>query len=129
MLKLQKKDGPKVNKKKKKVDVNGINGINGISGPPVPLPNPASLGLNMDDESRLSVPDPLKNMIDVRRQWVSIIGTAFDERERESPGRIRGLPQKSVFEGVDEEVRRQLGIGPKDPNRRSASRIDGTAES
>lgn len=107
--KLQKKDGPKASKKKKKSDVNGTNGVNGAGGPPVPLPNPASIGLGPDEEDKLVVPESLRDLVDTRRSWVDYIGGAFEEMEHEFPGRPRGLPDRSVFEGVEEEVRRELG--------------------
>ncbi|KLO19629.1 hypothetical protein SCHPADRAFT_898578 [Schizopora paradoxa] len=106
--KLLKKDGPKATKKKKKSETNGgVNGINGAGGPPAPLPNPASLGLTHDEEGQLVVPESLMNLVHTRGQWEECIGKAFEERERESYGG-RGLPSRSVFEGVDAEVRRQL---------------------
>jgi len=106
--KLQKKDGPKVTKKKKKAELNGgINGVNGIAGPPVPLPNPASSGLAHDDEGQLVVPEALMSLVHTRMEWEECIGKAFEEREREFHG-SRGLPSRSVFEGVDAEVRKQL---------------------
>ena len=109
--KLQKKDGPKINKKKKKGEVNNsVNGI-GINGAVVPLPNPASLGLGPDDDNHLVVPDGLHTLVEMRRQWVDVIGGGFEVMERENPGRIRGLPQKSVFEGIEEEVQQELGVG------------------
>ena len=109
--KLQKKDGPKINKKKKKGDANSsVNGINS-NGAVVPLPNPASIGLGPDEDGMLAVPDALRTLVDTRREWVDVIGAAFEEKEREFPGLMRGLPQKSVFEGIDEEVRQELGVG------------------
>ena len=128
--KLQKREGPKTSKKKKKggdrereremsAGINGVNGMaNGVggagsgngSGPAViPLPNPASLGLGPDEDNTLVVPDTLKSLVETRRQWVDVIGGSFEEMERETPGRVRGVPLKSVFESVDEEVREKLG--------------------
>lgn len=109
--KLQKKDGPKVNKKKKKAEPAAVNGVNGSATPvvPVPLPNPAALGLGPDEENTLVVPDALRQLVETRRNWVSVIGGGFEEQEQQTPGRVRGVPQKSVFEGIEEEVRRELG--------------------
>lgn len=111
--KLQKKDGPKVSKKKKKADpggaVNGVNGNASVTGPPMPLPNPAALGLGPDDDDALVVPDSLKQLVETRRQWVDVIGGGFDDLEQRMPGRVRGVPQKSVFEGIEEDVRQELG--------------------
>ncbi|KAH8114204.1 histone acetyltransferases subunit 3-domain-containing protein [Phellopilus nigrolimitatus] len=123
--KLQKKDGPKASKKKKKGDAGGAangaagsngaaNGMNGNGGAgggaPVPLPNPASLGLGPDTEGALVVPEALRQLVDTRRQWVSVIGGGFEEVEARGPGRVRGLPPRSVFgPAVEEEARRALG--------------------
>lgn len=103
--KLQKKDGPKVSKKKKKGD-SGVNGT--VNGVVTPLPNPASSGLGPDEEGKLFVPESLKGMVETRRQWVDVIGGSFEERQRQFPGRAWGFPERSVFEGVEEEVQAQL---------------------
>lgn len=133
--KLQKKEGPKASKKKKKGDNRGerdrereasagLNGMNGlpngtpISGPgigssstpaPVALPNPASLGLGPDEDNTLAVPEALKKLVETRREWEDVVGRSIEQNERETPGRYRGLPVRSVYEGVEEEVREMLG--------------------
>ncbi|KAI5118320.1 hypothetical protein M0805_006603 [Coniferiporia weirii] len=110
--KLQKKDGPKASKKKKKGDgggANGVNGSGGSAGPPMPLPNPAALGLGPDEEGTLVMPEALKQPVETRRQWVSVVGGGFEEEEQRTPGRVRGVPYKSIFEGIEEDVRRELG--------------------
>ncbi|TDL20217.1 hypothetical protein BD410DRAFT_386557 [Rickenella mellea] len=122
--KLQKKDGPKIGKKKKaaKADPlnggsgggangNGNGGMNGTPVPvPPPLPNPASLGLGPDDDQKLVVPDALRGLVETRRKWVDMIGGAFEGQQEDSPGRIWGVPQTSVFNGVDEQVREELNF-------------------
>ncbi|KAL5512012.1 NGG1 [Sanghuangporus vaninii] len=131
--KLQRKDGPKVNKKKKKgggegtnsasgaASGGGANGMNGTSGSStMPLPNPASLGLGPDEDNALVVPEQLRQLVETRQQWVEVVGGGFEEEEQRNPGRFRGVPQKSVFEGVEEEVKRELGasavfLPPKPP--------------
>ncbi|KAH9961150.1 histone acetyltransferases subunit 3-domain-containing protein [Lactifluus volemus] len=101
--KLQKKDGPKVSKKKKpKSDANGA--------APVPTPTPpigtwpSAAGLGPDDENMLRVPEGLAQLISTRRQWVDNIGDVFEAMEREQPGRIYGLPQRSVYEGIEADI-------------------------
>ena len=108
--KLQKKDAPKTIKKKKK----GVVSANDHAGseppqPPAPIPCPAALGLGPDADNKLVVPDTLKDLVRTRKQWVQTVGGVFDAKQKENPGRIWGLPPKSVFEGVDEEVRIALG--------------------
>ena len=106
--KLQKKDGPKVNKKKKKAaDVNGAaNGITNGNG--LPPPCPAALGLGPDEENRLVVPEQLKHYVNARREFVDFIGTRFLEIEREHPGRLFGLPKKGIYEGIEDEIQQEL---------------------
>lgn len=105
--KLQKKDGPKVSKKKKKAaEPNGANGATNGNG--LPPPCPAALGLGPDEENRIIVPDQLKQYVSARRDLVDYIGSKFTEIEREAPGRLYGLPKRSVFEAIDEEIQREL---------------------
>ena len=105
--KLQKKDGPKVSKKKKaKSDPNGA------PAPPSTPPIgawPSATGFGPDDENMLQVPDALKQLIATRRQWVDSVGGIFDTMEREQPGRVYGLPERSVYEGVDADIDKLLG--------------------
>lgn len=110
--KLQKKDGPKVGKKKKKiVDANG----EGNGGAAVPTPCPAALGLTPDEENRLHVNDQLQHLVEIRRQWVDTVGSVFDEKQREHPGRIWGFPPESVYQGINEEVQAMLLSPNPDP--------------
>ncbi|KAJ8508168.1 hypothetical protein ONZ45_g9528 [Pleurotus djamor] len=116
--KLQKKDGPKLGRKKKvkggdsapppvasKSNGNPGNPLGGISALP---PCPAALGLGPDDENKLVVPEQLKQLVETRRQWVDQVGAIFEEKEREEPGRIWGVPKESLFKGIDEEVQAML---------------------
>jgi transcriptional adapter 3 len=107
--KLQKKDGPKVSKKKKaKSDTNGA----GAGAPPSTPPIgtwPSSTGLGPDDENLLQVPDALIQLVATRRQWVDSVGGVFDTMEREQPGRIYGLPERSIYEGLDADIEALLG--------------------
>jgi len=130
--KLQKKDAPKTIKKKKK----GVVSANDHAGseppqPPAPTPCPAALGLGPDADNKLVVPDTLKDLVRTRKQWVQAVGGVFDTKQRESPGRIWGLPPKSVFEGVDEEVRIALGKDKKTDDRAGGDpmEVDNPAES
>lgn len=105
--KLQKKDGPKSHKKKKKPsDLNGLSGLPNGSG--LPAPSPAALGLITDDEHHLTIPDQLKQLVETRRQWVERVGVIFEQKEKDCPGRIYGLPNTSIYEGVEEEVNQEL---------------------
>jgi transcriptional adapter 3 len=106
--KLQKKDTPKLAKKKKKgPDVNGTaQGV--VNGIPVPAPSPAALGLITDEDCNLTVPEPLQQLVETRRQWVDLVGAVFAEKQKENPGRIWGLPRKNIYEGIEEDVKREI---------------------
>ena len=85
--KLQKKDGPKSHKKKKKPsELNGTSNLPNGTG--LPAPSPAALGLLQDDEHHLNVPEQLRHLVQTRRQWVDTVGSVFEQKEQESPGRI-----------------------------------------
>ncbi|KAF8638797.1 hypothetical protein AX17_001856 [Amanita inopinata Kibby_2008] len=143
--KLQKKDGPKIGRKKKKIvgaaaaaqalaqgqvgsaegssshtGGSGSASINGIVGPgnnggsgttegvsSLP-PCPAALGLGPDEENRLVVNEQLRHLVETRSQWVTSVGKLFDNKQRANLGRIWGLPNESVFLGIDDEVRENL---------------------
>ncbi|RDB19189.1 Chromatin-remodeling complexes subunit ngg1 [Hypsizygus marmoreus] len=106
--KLQKKDVPKVAKKKKKTSTDPAGeSANGVVTAPAPCP--AALGLSPDEENKLHVHEQLRQLVETRRQWVDTVGAVFDAKQRENPGRIWGFPQESVFNGIDEEVREMLG--------------------
>ncbi|KAF9480893.1 hypothetical protein BDN70DRAFT_877080 [Pholiota conissans] len=115
--KLQKKDAPKLSKKKKKplqgaaaaaAAAAAANAAKGSAAPedavPTLAPCPAALGLTPDEDNHLTVNEQLKQLIDTRRQWVDTVGSIFEEKEMENPGRIYGLPKESVYAGIDEEV-------------------------
>jgi transcriptional adapter 3 len=107
--KLQKKDVPKLAKKKNKgLDVNGNATLNGGKNQ-VPGPHPAALGLNTDDDLTCLVSDHLRQLVETRRQWVDTVGGVFDEKQRESPGRICGLTKESIYTGIHEDLRRSIG--------------------
>ncbi|KAL1947233.1 hypothetical protein VTO73DRAFT_14194 [Trametes versicolor] len=113
--KLQKKDGPKVNKKKKQKGDPMYGAANGISltGTAALPPCPAALGLSPDDHHQLHIPDQLQELVRTRRNWVDAIGGVFEEKERDQPGRIWGFPQESVYAGIEDEVRENLARLPQ----------------
>lgn len=112
--KLQKKDGPKVSKKKKKLGDASVTGtpVPGEGGPPLPPPCPAALGLGPDDDNQLVVSEQLRQLVETRRQWVDTVGGVFEQKQRERPGSMWGFPESSVYEGVDEEVQALLLAQP-----------------
>lgn len=72
-----------------------------------PLPHPAVAGLPLTTDGQLVVPQQLKTYVDVRNDFVRAFGAALDQREREVPGSVYGLPRSSVYAGLDI---------PKDPD-------------
>lgn len=113
--KLQKKDAPKLSKKKKKPEVNGNMTCGGTSVEQPPKPPPSALGLGPDDDLHLVVPDQLKQLVETRRQWATTVGGIFEEKERTCPGRIWGLPKTSIYEGLEEAMKRDAQK-PPEPN-------------
>ncbi|KAJ7348876.1 histone acetyltransferases subunit 3-domain-containing protein [Mycena albidolilacea] len=119
--KLQKKNEPKLAKKKKQkleggasaagTPVPGEGAANGAVPPPPP-PCPAALGLGPDDDNMLVVTDQLRQLVETRRQWVDTVGGVFDQKQAERPGLMWGFPESSVYEGVDEEVQAMLLAQP-----------------
>ena len=126
--KLQKKDIPKLNKKKKSsrplqgaAAASAANAaLNAAKGAHIPddtptgplAPCPAALGLTPDDDNHLTVNEQLKQLVETRRQWVDSVGSIFEQKEMEEPGRIYGLPKESIFQGVEEEVEAALATLP-----------------
>ena len=106
--KLQKKDGPKLNKKKKKAAEPNGSANGSTNGNGLPPPCPASLGLGPDEANCLVVPDQLKHYVDARRQFVDYVGGRFAEIENEQPGRVHGVPRMSIFDGIEEDIQRNL---------------------
>jgi transcriptional adapter 3 len=108
--KLQKKDVPKLAKKKKKgLDVNGNAIVNGAGGNNIlPAPHPAALGLSPDDDHTLVVSEQLRQLVETRRQWVDAVGGVFEQKQNESPGRIWSLPKESIYDGIEGDVRRSI---------------------
>ncbi|EAU81851.2 hypothetical protein CC1G_06062 [Coprinopsis cinerea okayama7 len=131
--KLQKKDTPKLSKKKKKplagaaaasaaaaeakamaaaaLEGGGNGGGGGDGTPAPPAPCPAATGMIPDEDNHLLVNDQLRQLVETRKNWVEQVGSVFEEKERASPGRIYGLPKESVFKGIEEEVRMKLRLG------------------
>ncbi|KAI0648399.1 histone acetyltransferases subunit 3-domain-containing protein [Trametes meyenii] len=114
--KLQKKDGPKVSKKKK---VKGeplsgsTNGMGGVTGTAALPPCPAALGLSPDDHNQLHVPSHLLELVETRRRWTELAEPALMDIERTNPGRLLGFPKESVFAGIEDEVLENLARLPQ----------------
>ena len=119
--KLQKKDAPKANKKKKKPPTSDPNGAtNGLTANGIPPPCPAALGLGPDEENKLVVPDQLRELVEARRQWGEVGEQLLKLKEESNPGRLLGFPKRSVFENMEEDVQRELDrVGP--PSKKESS--------
>ncbi|KAJ7778782.1 histone acetyltransferases subunit 3-domain-containing protein [Mycena maculata] len=131
--KLQKKDGPKLVKKKKKLGDASASAAgtpvpgeaNGSVAPVPPPPCPAALGLGPDDDNNLVVTEQLRQLVETRRQWVDMVGGVFEQKQRERPGSMWGFPETSVYEGVDEEVGAMLLAQPDLDSERRANKGKG----
>lgn len=131
--KLQRKEGPKAAKKKshkkgaaaaaaaEEAQAQALNAAAAAGA------WPASLGLGPDEENTLFVPEQLRQLVETRRKWVDTIGAVFEEKEREQPGRIHGLPERSVYEGIEDEVAMMLDrMGDPNLTTNSQTRIPPT---
>jgi transcriptional adapter 3 len=64
-------------------------------------------------ESKPPVPEGLKKLVQVRRDWVSSVGERMKERPR---GELVGLPAESVYQGIgDGEGDHGEGVGISSP--------------
>jgi transcriptional adapter 3 len=107
--KLQKKDAPKLAKKKKKgLDGNGSMTLNGGTNHVPPAPHPAALGMSMADDFSCLVSDHLRQLVDTQQQWVDTVGGVFEQKQQDNPGRIWGLPKESIYTGIEDDVRRSI---------------------
>ncbi|KAJ7063622.1 histone acetyltransferases subunit 3-domain-containing protein [Mycena amicta] len=113
--KLQKRNEPKLQKKKKKLGDASASGTPVPDTVPPPPPQcPAALGLGPDEDNRLVVPEQLKQWVDTRRQWVDYVGGICDQKQAERPGYLWGFPETSIYEGMEEEVNAML-LGQQPP--------------
>jgi hypothetical protein len=72
-----------------------------LSGTPQIGTWPSAAGLGSDDENTLRVPDALAQIVVTRQEWVDGVGEVFDAMGREQLGRIFGLPERSIYEGLE----------------------------
>ena len=79
-----------------------------VSGPtsnprrnPLSLPHPAVAGLTLTPDGVLHVPAQLKRFVDVRNEWVNVVGTEIEKKEREAPGTFYGLPKETVYAALN----------------------------
>jgi len=68
--------------------------------------SPAALGLGPDPGGKLVVSEQLKQAVDLRRAWVEKVGSSLNKIQQECPGRLWGLPPKSIYEGLEEDVKK-----------------------
>jgi transcriptional adapter 3 len=67
--------------------------------------SPATIGLGPDPSGKLVVSEQLKQAVHLRRQWVDLVGGALVKKQEEQPGRLWGLPSKSIYEGLEEDIK------------------------
>lgn len=93
---------PKVTKKKKKEKekVAAAAAVNASTGEPAGISGLGLVGM----DGYLQIPNEIYEPVSVLRQWKGEIGSKFELLEMESPGLIKGLPKKSIYEGLEEEI-------------------------
>ncbi|KAL1747469.1 histone acetyltransferases subunit 3-domain-containing protein [Schizophyllum fasciatum] len=83
--------------------------------PEEPRQCPAALGLGPDENNTLFVTRQLQDLVRTRREWVEQVGSIFEEKEVEQPGRIHGFPPESVFANMEDEIAAFMVDPPKQP--------------
>jgi len=68
--------------------------------------SPAALGLGPDPAGKLVVGEQLKQAVELRRAWVDRVGTTLNKIQENHPGRLYGLPSGSIYDGIEEDVKR-----------------------
>jgi transcriptional adapter 3 len=93
---------PKVTKKKKKEKekVAAAAAVNPATGEPAGISGLGLVGM----DGNLQIPPEIYEPVTVLRRWKGMVGSRFEEIERESPGLVWGLPKKSIYEGLEEEI-------------------------
>ncbi|KAG8830309.1 Transcriptional regulator [Serendipita sp. 411] len=93
---------PKATKKKKKEKekIAASAAVNSSTGEPAGISGLGLVGM----DGNLQIPNEILEPVRVLRRWKADIGEKFEQIERENPGLIRGLPTKSIYEGLEEEI-------------------------
>jgi transcriptional adapter 3 len=58
-----------------------------------------------------ALPDQVKKAIEARRKWIDSVGAALEGEDME--GRYKGLPTRSIYEGIDDQIRDAGAVGDK----------------
>ncbi|CAG8637400.1 14954_t:CDS:2, partial [Acaulospora colombiana] len=93
---------PKVTRKKKKEKdkVAAAAAVDPASGGPAGISGLGLVGM----DGNLQIPTEIYEPVKVLKQWKATLGAMYDQLEAETPGVIRGLPQKSIYEGIEDEL-------------------------
>jgi transcriptional adapter 3 len=90
---------PKKNKKAKDRIASALV-VDPGSGGPAGIPG---LGIFAMDGT-VEVPDDIKEMIHSLEMWKEHVGQAFEQKQKERPGLVWGLPETSIYEGLDKDI-------------------------
>lgn len=55
-------------------------------------------------DGTVEVPDDIKEMLHALEMWKEHVGKAFEEKQKERPGLVWGLPPTSIYEGLDKDI-------------------------
>lgn len=117
---------PKITKKKKKEKekVSSAAVVNASAGETAGISGLGLVGM----DGYLQIPNEIYEPVSILRQWKAEIGAKFDLLEKESPGLIKGLPQKSIYDGLEEEIaairRERAPIGGDSSPAEDAPRVE-----
>lgn len=100
--KLGNAGAPKVTKKKKKEKekVAAAAAVNAATGEPAGISGLGLVGM----DGNLQIPPEIFEPVTILRRWKGAVGAKFEEIERENPGLVWGMPRKSIYEGLEEEI-------------------------
>jgi len=91
---------PKKNKKTKDRIASSLV-VDPGNGGPAGIPG---LGIFAMDGT-VEVPDDIKEMLHTLEMWKEDVGKAFEQRQKEQPGLVWGLPPTSIYEGLDQDIK------------------------
>lgn len=90
---------PKKNKKTKDRIASSLV-VDPGNGGPAGIPG---LGIFAMDGT-VEVPDDIKEVLHSLEMWKEHVGKAFEEKQKERPGLVWGLPPTSIYEGLDKDI-------------------------
>jgi transcriptional adapter 3 len=86
-------------KKDKHHNMNGHSDPNGADNG-----TPSASATSGGNKLVLEPSEALMNRVELRSRWVSAFGSAMAEWQAQQPGRLYGLPDSSIYVGLEEDL-------------------------